>query len=527
MDESFRDNLAEKTKKVREWAVRRLLEEEEYVVEWGDHDAEFWESSSEAHTSRDPLPLDRYLSGVVPGTKTNAHYYVPKGGEVWNHKMEQVSWIETKFNDFGLNGMSGLISLRKQMHVASRNLCGERSWFNAEIEDTSTKADVLNSDLTDADIAGPSLSLEKTMLELTHWNGDAASAFQSGFGSGGDEWKFRVEGMFILSLALRTAVDAQIATIACTRHDVLAIAENTITALADFREQQADTSFEVATAFAVIGLTLTAAGAGVLAAAYAGAGSMILTKMSQTADPKPDLGGIKGNEFNITGETPEEILDKMSGYLSAVKVDATEQQTKIDNKLTSTYNDAQSNPNGFVIAFEDDEKFSTITPETANNQDALGVRDISANTDELYDAAVEGLPLVAETLIEANNAVASTVFWDHSAFKNDHIDGSLASDMVSSAREPWVALRDLLQDYIGSNAEKIVAAGKLLFSIAEEMGILDEENSDAVDRAIEQLDGDVLDSGQNHTPLDEDSNNEYTTDGNTPIPGDYQDNQAR
>lgn len=499
--ESDRDEAA---REVRVWATRRMFEEEGWDVEWGDHDVDYYQDDPPWWGwERQPLTIERYYAGkdgVTPkeGMQGQGHYYVKRGSAVWDMKYAETEWVADKFKEFGNNSTNELKSIRKSIEDATLKLCADKMWGIAMSNKAQSESAHAQIPALESGVIGDALLMEKALTELTNWTGDAASVFTSAFGERGARWESVVQGDYILAMLLLISIDAQVSSMVTARNDALVIAEKTVETMWTVGEGNADANVCLLTIGAIVGVGLTAAGWGIAAAICAGVVSIASPGVSELDQPKEAEIGSEGEDIKVSGSTPEEVLDSMKSALDKVQNDATQNQVDISSGLMEAYDIATQRNSDYEVIFEENRNsFDESSDKDFNSEDVMG-EPIHLDTERLKKAAMKSFPDAAEALTVANERLAETSGDEDAAFRVDHLLESESSEV----KVPWMLLRDLAQDYIGSNASKVNTAGQVLYDGAKEMGVLDGENANDLEEVRKQYeDADVTLSGREHKPM--------------------------
>ncbi|HIV57145.1 MAG TPA: hypothetical protein H9902_04230 [Candidatus Stackebrandtia faecavium] len=476
---SIKDELKKKSEEIRHWAVKRMFEDEGYKAERkGEDEGGFF-------TGRKELTKERYEGGPSPHPSRanpddmdeNSKYIARQGTDVWKMKYDEIVWVYDSVKQFGQGNPSQLKSLISSVSGVPFELMGQEDWA-----DNVSK---LKRSDDSGKYKGTEILLENAIHEAKNWDGDTAATFVATYGADGDKWESAVQGNYYMSEALVKAAEAQLALIIAAREDVLEICDATISALSKMEsDNSGDATFGLAVlgAITTAGLTLASFGT---AATIAGAAFAITGAAVSAAENGSDPGtGVSGGKYTIGGDSAVGILVSMNSAISKVTKGMFDQESDIANGLVNVHNAALGDRSRYVIG--------TDTPELSNPTDGWGNR-VSGNLIALEEAAKESFPPAAKRLHSANNDLAA-VSGESAAF---HAETYGFETVVC---DPWIALRHLIQDYVGSNANKVENTGKVMLQFAKNAGVVDDDASKKIDKTYKNFDS--TGSGQEHEKLD-------------------------
>ncbi|MGH8793381.1 MAG: hypothetical protein ACRDXX_12135 [Stackebrandtia sp.] len=480
----FTETLNEHADEVLKWAVRRLLEEEDYAVEWDgdDHQRDEW-----WHVFSDDLKeltLDRYNSGPQHTggkggqTDNNSEYVAMQGGEVWNHLLSEYSWAKDAILEFGKASPSTTHALRNEMKGTALHLCADRSWSNA-----IDGSEPLDHDFG-GEIPGSDLMLENAIKEMEYWDGQFATSFILTFGNSVEKWTEIVQGNFYLAALLTDSLDAQTAVVVAARKDVVGICDATVAALKGLEESSGPATSRLLTiAGAIIGVTLTVASAGTAAAVVAAAFAVTSAVVAEAeASGEADVEGQGSDEkYSVSGEDAFWVLNSMTLELGTVTDRIGEKEGEIKDGLWEAYNAVLSNRDKYEIQIE-------------SSPEQIGDRQTGAETETLATVAETDFPAAAEPLLTANEELAGTGA-ESGAFASE------TYDCETVVQAPWQAVRDLLMDLTATNGNVVKHTGETLLAYADQVGVVDGNAADDQRNAYKDLTGEK--SGREHEPYEE------------------------
>ncbi|MGH8794610.1 MAG: hypothetical protein ACRDXX_18425 [Stackebrandtia sp.] len=531
---SIKSKLDEIGENLQRRAARLRFLEDDYEVEWASEDREYWESGWGA---LHPLTLDRYQNGAEPsknrddvGGAPNAHYYVKRPSEVWNHVWDEFQWIRDRINEFGKADITELETLLTKMTAACEALCAETSWQtkHGEVPKLGIGA------------TGSEMLLKAGIRELDRWSGAAADTFKDHFEDG--KWEELAQNNFYLAEILVQALNAQTATIVAARRDVVAAVEEADQRLSTLADEARDADVSAATAVA---LTLTIAGclAGPVGLAFAAgttaaAATTIVgstLSITSTVISAANAGNVSDevaeeadtkDKISIEGATVDDVLDSLNSELYRIEEELSDRTSEIATSLIDTYAallgpdenlDSSVRYARLELSFPND--LSGADSGNVSGSDKMGTRETDADLEDLEKAATEHFPVAASAVLSANALVAATEGNEDAAFHQEC--STLDSGSITSVRDAWMDLRDLLQDTTAANGARIHSAADALLLCAEAVGAVDEEAAEDVRKSDPDRDEDgdgKVEPGEGKIGLDDLPDSETSGNDHEPPP---------